>query len=31
MPGIVHVLDPYHGVARGWDDAATVAAPISRK
>ena len=23
MPGIVHVLDPYHGVARGWDDAAT--------
>jgi taurine--2-oxoglutarate transaminase len=19
MPGIVHVLDPYHGVARGWD------------
>src|SRR4030095_15236648 len=23
LPGIVHVLDPYHGVARGWDDAAT--------
>jgi len=23
MPGIVHVLDPYHGVARGSDDAAT--------
>ena len=23
MPGIVHVLDPYHGVAHGWDDAAT--------
>jgi taurine--2-oxoglutarate transaminase len=23
MPGIVHVVDPYHGVARGWDDAAT--------
>jgi len=23
MPGFVHVLDPYHGVARGWDDAAT--------
>ncbi len=20
-PGIVHVLDPYHGIARGWDDA----------
>ena len=19
MPGFVHVLDPYHGVARGWD------------
>ena len=23
MPGFVHVLDPYHGAARGWDDAAT--------
>ena len=22
MPGFVHVLDPYHGVARGWDAAA---------
>jgi taurine--2-oxoglutarate transaminase len=22
MPGVVHVLDPYHGIARGWDDAA---------
>ena len=22
VPGVVHVLDPYHGVARGWDDAA---------
>src|SRR5688500_13689890 len=21
MPGIVHVLDPYHGVDRGWDSA----------
>jgi taurine--2-oxoglutarate transaminase len=21
MPGIVHVLDPYHGIARGWDTA----------
>jgi len=21
MPGVVHVLDPYHGVARGWDAA----------
>jgi taurine--2-oxoglutarate transaminase len=20
MPGVVHVLDPYHGVQRGWDD-----------
>jgi len=23
MPGIVHVLDPYHGPKRGFDDAAT--------
>jgi taurine--2-oxoglutarate transaminase len=23
MPGVVHVLDPYHGIARGWDDAQT--------
>ena len=22
MPGFVHVLDPYHGVQRGWDTAA---------
>jgi taurine--2-oxoglutarate transaminase len=21
MPGIVHVLDPYHGIERGWDQA----------
>src|SRR5918996_3970998 len=21
MPGVIHVLDPYHGVARGWDTA----------
>jgi taurine--2-oxoglutarate transaminase len=21
MPGIVHVLDPYHGIERGWDTA----------
>jgi taurine--2-oxoglutarate transaminase len=21
MPGVVHVLDPYHGMARGWDTA----------
>jgi taurine--2-oxoglutarate transaminase len=21
MPGIVHVLDPYHGIQRGWDTA----------
>jgi hypothetical protein len=21
MPGIIHVLDPYHGVAQGWDSA----------
>src|SRR3954470_9487020 len=19
LPGVVHVLDPYHGIARGWD------------
>jgi taurine--2-oxoglutarate transaminase len=25
-PGIDHVLDPYHGEARGWDDAATALA-----
>jgi taurine--2-oxoglutarate transaminase len=23
IPGVVHVLDPYHGIQRGWDDAAT--------
>jgi taurine--2-oxoglutarate transaminase len=23
MPGVVRVLDPYHGVQRGWDDADT--------
>jgi taurine--2-oxoglutarate transaminase len=22
MPGVVHVLDPYHGIERGWDTAA---------
>lgn len=22
IPGVIHVLDPYHGVARGWDDVA---------
>jgi taurine--2-oxoglutarate transaminase len=22
MPGVVHVLDPYHGIARGWESAA---------
>ncbi len=21
MPGVIHVLDPYHGVARGWEPA----------
>jgi taurine--2-oxoglutarate transaminase len=21
MPGMVHVLDPYHGIERGWEDA----------
>jgi taurine---2-oxoglutarate transaminase len=28
IPGVVHVLDPYHGVQRGWDDAATSLAMI---
>jgi taurine--2-oxoglutarate transaminase len=28
IPGVVHVLDPYHGIARGWDDAATALAMI---
>jgi taurine--2-oxoglutarate transaminase len=23
MAGVVHVLDPYHGIARGWDDVPT--------
>jgi taurine---2-oxoglutarate transaminase len=23
IPGIVHVLNPYHGIQRGWDDAST--------
>jgi taurine--2-oxoglutarate transaminase len=21
IPGVVHILDPYHGIQRGWDDA----------
>ena len=25
MPGVIHVLDPYHGIERGWDDAADAA------
>jgi taurine--2-oxoglutarate transaminase len=28
IPGVVHVLDPYHGIERGWDDAATSLAMI---
>ena len=28
MPGVVHVLDPYHGIERGWDDAATALAHL---
>jgi taurine---2-oxoglutarate transaminase len=28
IPGVVHVLDPYHGVQRGWDDAAASLAMI---
>ena len=27
MPGVVHVLDPYHGMQRGWDTADAGAAP----
>src|SRR5215212_2996700 len=26
MPGVVHVLDPYHGIQQGWDDAETALA-----
>ncbi len=26
LPGIVHVLNPYHGIQRGWDDASTALA-----
>ena len=26
IPGVIHVLNPYHGIARGWDDAATALA-----
>jgi taurine--2-oxoglutarate transaminase len=28
IPGVVHLLDPYHGVARGWDDVAASLAMI---
>jgi taurine--2-oxoglutarate transaminase len=28
MPGVVHVLDPYHGLARGWDDVPTALANL---
>jgi len=28
MAGVVHVLDPYHGIRRGWDDAATALAHL---
>jgi taurine--2-oxoglutarate transaminase len=28
IPGVVHVLDPYHGIQRGWDDAETSLAMI---
>jgi len=28
IPGVVRVLDPYHGVQRGWDDAPTSLAMI---
>jgi taurine--2-oxoglutarate transaminase len=28
MPGVVRVMDPYHGIRRGWDDAATALAHV---
>jgi taurine--2-oxoglutarate transaminase len=28
MAGVVHVMDPYHGIQRGWDDAATALANL---
>jgi taurine---2-oxoglutarate transaminase len=28
IAGVVHVLDPYHGIKRGWDDAATALAAL---
>jgi taurine---2-oxoglutarate transaminase len=28
IPGVVHVLDPYHGIQRGWDDTKTALAAI---
>ena len=28
MPGVVHVLDPYHGIARGWDSGAEALATL---
>jgi taurine---2-oxoglutarate transaminase len=28
MPGVVRVMDPYHGITRGWDDTATSLAMI---
>jgi taurine--2-oxoglutarate transaminase len=28
MPGVVRVMDPYHGIQRGWDDAATALAHL---
>jgi len=28
MPGVVHVLDPYHGIQRGWDDVPTALAAV---
>jgi taurine--2-oxoglutarate transaminase len=28
MAGVVHVMDPYHGLQRGWDDTATALAHL---
>src|SRR5258706_3735759 len=31
LPGVVHVLDPYHGIARGWDTAEQSLAMIDQR
>ena len=29
MPGVVHVLDPYHGIQRGWEDVGKALADLA--